>query len=105
MYYGYALYYKDKEGFELPVFHRNMPEEVETVLVSSYRPMVEQWLEEHKDYLEKLLYPKPITITTGSLWWKRTNSYTPRVEQMSPEEFQTKLRMWNTIFVKRVKLV
>lgn len=102
MFYGYALYYKDVEGFELPLFHRNTPGH-DLVLVTPYREIAQRWFDSESALLKEELNPKAYTVTTGFWFWKRKMNYPPK--HLPIHEFQFKAQVFNTLFIKKVKLV
>lgn len=101
MYYGYALYYKDKDGFELPLFHRHSPNEM--VCVTPYKEIAQRWFDEEHEALNSELNPKVTVVTSGFWFWKKTMTFPGRA--LRHEEFMFKARVFNTMFIKKVKLV
>lgn len=102
MFYGYALYYKDRDGFELPLFHRHaLPDEI--VLITPYKEKAQKWLDDEVEALHKELNPKPRKATRGFWLWKYEETHHP--DLVSAEEFRFKAQVYNTIFIKKVKLV
>lgn len=100
MFYGYALYYKDVDGYELPLFHRTNPHEI--VLVTPYKDIAQKWFDDEHTKLHEELNPKPWKTTEGFWFWKKEVFHTPKA--ISSDEFRFKARVFNTLFVKRVKL-
>lgn len=101
MFYGYALYYKDVDGFELPLFHRYAPGN-DLVLVTPYKDKAQQWFDDEHEALFAELNPRTRIVKRG--WWifKRDEIIQP--SRISADEFRFKARVFNTMFVKRVKL-
>ena len=101
MYYGYALYYKDKDGFELPLFHRNSSQEL--VVITPYKEIAQKWFDDEHETLKNELNPKPVKVVTGFWFWKKEMNFPGRL--LSNEEFKFKAQVFNTLFIKKVKLV
>lgn len=102
MFYGYALYYKDQDGYEIPLLHRNA-EPAELVLVTASKKIADKWFDEENKALYDELNPK-ITVVTKGFWiWKKKMTYPGRY--LANAEYRFKVQVYNTLFVKRVKLV
>lgn len=100
MYLGYAIYYKDAEGFELPLFSRYFPNE--TVMITPNRKEAERWLELEKEFYTKELDMTPMVRETGWWLWKRKEIVNRK--SIPAPTYMRYSRILATIFVKRVKL-
>lgn len=94
--YCYSLYYKDKDGFELPYFENSKLFFYTTLTESKYR------LAELVLSIGEKLSTEPVP---KSKWWKfsKTNvKYKPMLTQYERETLQ---HVQKTLFVKKVKVI
>lgn len=100
MFYGYALYYKDKDGYERPLMYRHAPSEI--VFVTPYKNLADKWFDNESQALHNELNPTAYKVTRGMLWWKKEEIVRP--DPLSHEEFRFKAQVYNTLFIKKVAM-
>lgn len=98
MKYAFAIYYKDKEGFE----HLHFDEETGTYLIFRDEKEALLQLSYYKNLAEKRWRPEPMIKTEGILWWKKTYNVSPKI---NPIDSALGRQIYNTIDVKKVKVV
>lgn len=94
---AYALYYKDKDGFDV------LLNEVDSrVLLYTKEDVAKKSLEMQKARAYAKWRPSPITETKGMLWWKTTVQLTPKI---NPVESMLGRQIYTTIDIKKVKVI
>lgn len=96
--YGYAICYKDKAGFIQA--HVNEYSGVFFIFVDEAKANEIMELEKNRVYSK--WRPKPKTVTTGMLWWKKTYNITPDISSVDSAIAR---QIYNTIHVRKVKIV
>lgn len=95
--YGYAIYYKDKDGFDQPI-----ADESGAFLIFTTENRAKEVLVDKKEKAYKQWRPDPEVITEGMLWWKKSYNVPSKI---SPVETALGRQIYNTIGIKKVKVV
>lgn len=93
----YALYYKDKDGFDVL-----LNETDSRVLLYTKEDVAKKNLEIQKARAYAKWRPEPVKHTKGMLWWKEEYYVSSKI---SPVEAALGRQIYTTIGIKKVKVV
>lgn len=95
MHYGYALVWKDKDGYEHPFEHD------ETTTIFNHKNAAEKVLSLEKEFIDnRLKHGRAVTTVHPRWWW--FDKYVTEFVRYSEEERVRFKRIFDTLFVKRV---
>lgn len=98
MNYGYALYYKDKEGYELPYIDKN-----EVINVFLNKGQADSYMVFKTNMIDGLIKPARTVHYTGFWIWRKEHVNVH--QRVHGPELDFYKQFLNTAFIKRVKVV